>query len=216
MTIDDIKRQARLLMDETRRQMAAPYYQNTMAWLVYLGLLRHNTIQPRRTRVTLEDLLAAGNIEPRIYEILPALMLKLPEALKFKTEDVPNDLKQIVKAMRHRRAAEAFRGVAAEQYMRWLRAPVFALAARRLHFRSLPRRRESGQTAFAESIKKARMAHSLTQAEMAEKFGLSLRVIRDLEQGKLTASLTHVISVLQALDQELVIHSKVSQNAPIL
>jgi transcriptional regulator with XRE-family HTH domain len=42
-----------------------------------------------------------------------------------------------------------------------------------------------------------------TQKEFAEKFGLSLRVLRDLEQGKMNASLKTVNEILAVFGRTL-------------
>lgn len=45
---------------------------------IYEGLLIHNRITGRRRRITLDDVLNAGNEEPRILEILPAILRLRP------------------------------------------------------------------------------------------------------------------------------------------
>jgi y4mF family transcriptional regulator len=50
---------------------------------------------------------------------------------------------------------------------------------------------------IAHFIKEKRNATNLTQQEMAEKAGVGLRFVRDLEQGKETVRLDKVNQVLQ-------------------
>jgi len=56
---------------------------------------------------------------------------------------------------------------------------------------------------LAEFIKSKRNNAKLTQPELAEKAGVGLRFIRDLEQGKSTLRLDKVNQVLQLFGHEL-------------
>jgi ribosome-binding protein aMBF1 (putative translation factor) len=205
MDIEAIKAQARLLEEKAREAREQPAFQNVLAWLTYLGLLRHNRVEKRRVEVPLHNVLQAGVLEPRILEILPAIMVCIPEALIFRDKDVPEDLRAVTKAIRERKALAPFRGVPAQAYLHWLKSALMDDAKKRLHFRSLPRNRGEASTKFSAAVRNGRMARLLTQKEMAEKFGLSLRVIRDLEQGKLTASIDNAAKVLAALDRKLTV-----------
>ncbi len=54
-----------------------------------------------------------------------------------------------------------------------------------------------------EFVKEKRALVNLTQAELAEKAGVGLRFIRDLEQGKETLRLDKVNQVLQLFGYEM-------------
>jgi len=54
-----------------------------------------------------------------------------------------------------------------------------------------------------EFIKEKRRSTGLTQLELAEKAGVGLRFVRDLEQGKQTLRLDKVNQVLQLFGYEL-------------
>ena len=133
MNIDDIKRRAKLLAAKDEGERRGPAYVNTMAWLCYLGLLRHNQVPPRRVEVTLDDMLQAARLEPRILELLPALLIALPDALAGVTEaDLPADLAGVVEQIRRRDARDAFRNAcsadgAAEELERIGDEPVIVL-----------------------------------------------------------------------------------------
>jgi hypothetical protein len=205
MDIDAIKAKAKRLDDQTQAEMAQPYFQNVMAWFVYLGLLRHNNIKGRRVRVTLTAVLRAGAIEPRILEVLPALLVRAPDAVKFNRRDIPRDLAEVLAAIKRRNATVEFRGVAAHKYLHWLTSPAFETVLRRLHFRALPRVRPGKTSELAEIVSQCRIARELTQKQLADSYGLSLRVIRDIEQGKLTASFQNVTDVVSALGRKVTI-----------
>jgi transcriptional regulator with XRE-family HTH domain len=73
------------------------------------------------------------------------------------------------------------------------------IARRRLDFRAAPRRRCEANGSFARVIRDGRMKLCLTQKDFAEKYNVSLKALRDLEQGKTTASLGTVIKILNAV-----------------
>lgn len=56
---------------------------------------------------------------------------------------------------------------------------------------------------LSEFVKQKRGSVKLTQAELAEKAGVGLRFVRDLEQGKETLRLDKVNQVLQLFGCEL-------------
>ena len=177
-----------------------PFFVETMAWFQYLGILRHNTITPHRHHPHLKDVLKAGELEPRILELLPAVMTLMPEALQFAKGDIPRDLAQVIKDIQTRsEVTKPFRGIPAKKYCHWLQSPVMDIARRRLDFRAAPRRRCEANGSFARVIRDGRMKLCLTQKDFAEKYNVSLKALRDLEQGKTTASLGTVIKILNAV-----------------
>jgi DNA-binding XRE family transcriptional regulator len=174
-----------------------PYYYKTIAWLHYLGLLRHNKIPPRRYTVTLAEALKAGELEPRVLELIPAILVVLPKALKFKKNEVPDDLAKHLDHIRKRQANESFRGIEPQNYLQWLSSPIMDIAKRRVNFHRMPRERSTGGHAIGAFIRTSRLRLALTQKQLAEKHNLSLRIIRDLEQGKMDASLKATNDILK-------------------
>ena len=57
-------------------------------------------------------------------------------------------------------------------------------------------------TVIAQYIKEMRKKHSLTQQDLAEKAGVGLRFVRELEQGKLTLRLDKVNQVFELFGTE--------------
>ena len=180
-----------------------PYFVQTVAWFQYLGLLKHNTILPHRYHPDLCDVLKAGEIEPRILELLPAVLILLPEAVRLRRRDVPKDLDAVIDGIQNRRQCKPFRGVPPEKYCHWLKAPIMDIARRRLDFRGAPRRRSTSSSNFGDIIREGRLKMCLTQEAFAKKNNLSLRVVRDLEQGKTTASVASLITILGVLGRTL-------------
>lgn len=183
--------------------MKKPYFVETIAWFCYLGLLRHNSITPHRHHPHLSDVLKAAQLEPRILELLPAIMVLIPDALMFSKNDVPRDLAKVVNDIQKRRKCGPFRGIAPQKYCHWLDAPVMDIARRRLDFRSAPRKRAERKSAFSDIVRDGRMKLCLTQEAFAQKYNVSLKVLRDLEQGKTSASIGTVIAILSALGRTL-------------
>jgi y4mF family transcriptional regulator len=62
---------------------------------------------------------------------------------------------------------------------------------------------ENKTTGLALFLKEKRKLSRLTQAQVAEKAGVGLRFIRDLEQGKTTLRMDKVNQVLKLFGQEL-------------
>jgi len=62
---------------------------------------------------------AAGEVEPRILELLPALIVKRP-ALFESTANLPADLASVVAALRRDRVPAEFRGISGKDVHRWL------------------------------------------------------------------------------------------------
>lgn len=59
-----------------------PVTEKVIQRLAHENLLIPKNIRPRRRQITLEDILEAGKEEPRIYEVLPAVLLYKPTMIK--------------------------------------------------------------------------------------------------------------------------------------
>ncbi len=192
--------------DKTRGDDALgqePYFLQTVAWFQYLGLLKHNKILPHRHHPDLRDVLKAGELEPRILELLPAVLILLPEAVQLRKRDIPEDLATVIDDIQNRRDCKPFRGILPQKYCHWLKAPIIDIARRRIDFRSAPRRRSTSASNFGDIIRDGRLKLCLTQESFAKKYNLSLRVVRDLEQGKTTASIASLSAILGVFGRTL-------------
>ena len=67
----------------------------------------------------LDDVLWAGRTEPRILELLPAIVLKRPRLLVLPAE-LPDDLDAVLRAVRTGRDWPSFRGVEPHRYLQWI------------------------------------------------------------------------------------------------
>lgn len=66
--------------------------QKVLERLIYEGLLVHNQLKGRRWRIQLEDMLLAGKEEPRILELLPAIVLYRPTMIWRLKKDLKNQV----------------------------------------------------------------------------------------------------------------------------
>jgi len=62
---------------------------------------------------------------------------------------------------------------------------------------------EQGSMTLSDFLKDKRKRLNLTQQQLAEKAGVGLRFVRDLEQGKTTLGMDKVNQVLKLFGQEL-------------
>jgi hypothetical protein len=112
-------RQAHRAMERRRRD---PRYRRVLGRLVTAGVLTTNTeVEPCRERIVVRDALWAGEIEPRILEVLPALLVKRP-GLFVDPRALPEDLAAVVEDLRKHRPPRDFRGLSGASIGRWLGA----------------------------------------------------------------------------------------------
>lgn len=76
-------------------------------------------VAPYRRPVEVADVLWAGGLEPRLLELLPALIVKRP-ALFVDIAKLPDDLAAAVRALRMNREPGEFRGIPGAALLRWL------------------------------------------------------------------------------------------------
>lgn len=105
-----------------RKLRQDPRFLKTLGKLKKAGFLDVQGILPTSGMVFLEDALWAARIEPRIYELLPAILVNQPKFFAF--SKLPDDLKKIVTELKTGKPKTYYRGVAPKAYERWI--PVFA------------------------------------------------------------------------------------------
>lgn len=118
---DDLQSRARRRYRALRRKHRDPRFRAVLGRFVTEGLLQTNIdeVRPRKVPVTLEDALWAGTVEPRIMELLPAVLVKKPTLLRLPKE-LPDDVAAVTHAIRHAKPAPVFRGVPPERYLPWV------------------------------------------------------------------------------------------------
>ena len=93
-------------------------YLKTIGRLKYYGLIDVKDIQEYGGPVFLADALLAAQLEPRIYELLPAIMNKHPKI--FRHVELPEDLATVVKEIRQGVSVTTYKGIEPKQYLRWI------------------------------------------------------------------------------------------------
>jgi len=103
-----------------QRQRRDPRYRRVLGRFVAAGLLSTNDeTVPQRGAIRLADALWAGEVEPRILELLPALLIKKPSFFEDRTA-LPDDLARVVRALRRGEVPAEFRGIPGADLARWL------------------------------------------------------------------------------------------------
>jgi hypothetical protein len=118
---------ARELQLRAKRRHAAiarakrdPRYRRVIGRYLAAGLLTTTLdVAPHRRPVEVDDVLWAGSLEPRILELLPALIVKRP-ALFADVAKLPDDLATAVRSLRMNREPGEFRGIPGADLLRWL------------------------------------------------------------------------------------------------
>lgn len=131
--LEKAKQKARHL--EKLRQDAR--YLKTIGKLKREGLLDVRDLSAYRGQVFLEDALWVAQLEPRIYELLPAIVARRPKFFVFLK--LPEDLRTVVQEIKRGYAKTPYHEVAPEKYSRWVSfvgrkpGPVKVMRAFRLH-----------------------------------------------------------------------------------
>lgn len=115
----DLQKRARKNLKKLEVLRADPRFSHSIGKLVHLKLLDAPGYQAYRQTVFLNEMLFAGEIEPRVYELLPALLLKRPKAVAI-TGTLPEDLQQVLRELRRNKAITDFRGIPARDYAKWV------------------------------------------------------------------------------------------------
>lgn len=98
-----------------------PSTEQVIQRLVYEGLLTSNYLAPRKRRLTLREALEAAQEEPRILEVLPAVLIHKPSILAELDKDLKKDRKmgRLVENLRlGKRPNLDFFGIPARDYLK--------------------------------------------------------------------------------------------------
>jgi radical SAM superfamily enzyme YgiQ (UPF0313 family) len=121
MTPDEIQERARRKLAGIRRRTRDPRFSTVMGRFAGAGLLVTNRAYERhKNPLAVADVLYVGEVEPRVLELLPALIVKRP-SLFVSTDDLPKDLAEAVRRLRHDEVPRDFRGIPGRSLHEWLR-----------------------------------------------------------------------------------------------
>lgn len=117
----ELRARARKRYQGLRRKQRDPRFKKVMGRFMADGLLTTNIeeIRPHDKPVPLDDALWAGTVEPRIMELLPAVLVKKSGLLRLPKE-LPEDVAAVMHAIRHGKTAPLFRDVPPERYLPWV------------------------------------------------------------------------------------------------
>jgi hypothetical protein len=115
-----LQERAKRKLRSLQRRRRSERYRMLMGRLVHAGLLMSNDDLPdSRGAISIKDALWVGEVEPRVLELLPAMLLKRP-ALFVDPAACPDDLAAVVASLRRGQAPPAFRGIDGAAVARWL------------------------------------------------------------------------------------------------
>ena len=120
LAMTDLKQLAERRHAATLKKRRDPRYVRVLGRLVTAKVLTTDRRSPRASRADHRtDALWAGALEPRILEVLPALLVKRP-SLFVDPDDLPADLAAVVQALRKNQTSPAFRGIPPHALARWV------------------------------------------------------------------------------------------------
>jgi hypothetical protein len=82
-------------------------------------LITNDDIPEYRQPITVSDTLWAGEIEPRLIELLPAAIVKKP-SLFVDVKSLPRDVSEVVRALRCNETPPPLRGISGADLLRWV------------------------------------------------------------------------------------------------
>ncbi len=104
-----------------RRRTDVARFVHMLFRFVHEGLLLTNfEVERHAMPLAVADVLWAGEAEPRLLELLPALLVKRPAFFE-RGAKLPPDLSAVVRALRRDLVPADFRGIPGSDLRRWLR-----------------------------------------------------------------------------------------------
>jgi hypothetical protein len=117
---DRLKKMARREHARLACRRRDPRYVTVLGRLVAARILTTNQDVPlHRQPIRVVDALWAGQIEPRILELLPALLIKKP-SMFVDPKELPDDVARAVQQLKRGRVPDELRGIPGPDLARWL------------------------------------------------------------------------------------------------
>ncbi len=115
----DLRRKAQRKQRRLEGLRRDPRYRDVLGAFVHAKLITTNVdVEPRKGPVALKDVLWAGRLEPRLLELLPAVMIKKPSLVEYRR--VPPDLERVLDELRHNETPPDFRGIPGRKLQEWI------------------------------------------------------------------------------------------------
>jgi hypothetical protein len=117
----ELQRKALRKQKKMTRLRRDPRYRAAIGAFVHAKLLSTNAnIEPQKGPVALGDVLWAGKLEPRLLELLPAVIIKKPSLIQFDDRAVPRDLDEVLDHLRRNETPPEFRGIPGAKLQEWM------------------------------------------------------------------------------------------------
>jgi hypothetical protein len=115
----ELQRKAQQKQKRLERLRRDPRYREAVGVFVHAKLLTTNIeLESRKGPVALKDVLWAGRLEPRLLELLPAVMIKKPSMVEY--GKIPADLDRVLDQLRHNETPSDFRGIPGKKLQEWI------------------------------------------------------------------------------------------------
>ena len=118
--MSDLIRKAKIQYAKIAKGRESPRFKKVIGRLMRAKLFQaQDGVQLYSGKLSIKDYIWVGNFEPRIFELLPALVIKKPSLFE-DLENCPDDLVQIVKEIRSGQATTDYHGISPRNYLRWV------------------------------------------------------------------------------------------------
>ena len=119
--LEQLQKRAQLALERLEAARRDPRFLRVIGGLVGLGVLETNYAVPvHQGPLDLAEALWAGEYEPRVLELLPALLVRMPAAFTRTGEPPPVDLDAVVQALQRGAVPPDFRGTPGAKLRAWL------------------------------------------------------------------------------------------------
>lgn len=115
----ELRRKAQRRQRRLARLRRDPRYREVVGAFVHAKLITTNDeVRPLKGPVALKDILWAGRLEPRLLELLPAVMIKKPSMVEYGR--IPPDLDRVLDQLKHNETPPDFRGIPGAKLQEWI------------------------------------------------------------------------------------------------
>jgi hypothetical protein len=115
----ELRRKAQRKQRRLARLRRDQRYREVLGAFVHAKLITTNDeVEPRKGPVALKAILWAGRLEPRLLELLPAVMIKKPSMVEY--SKIPPDLDRVLDQLRHNETPSDFRGIPGTKVQEWI------------------------------------------------------------------------------------------------
>lgn len=118
--MNELIRKAKIQYAKIAKGRESPRFKKVIGRLMGAKLLQGQAeVQLYSGKLSIKDYIWAGHFEPRIFELLPALVIKKPSLFE-DLENCPEDLDEVVKEIRGGQAIKDYHGISPRNYLRWV------------------------------------------------------------------------------------------------